>query len=209
MTEPGHQATLMRIDRQLEDLDEKSLRGQTLICVRDFRSCWVALGEKLTEIAFGGDYKDFGYEDFEIYCARELGLKKPSVKKLMVSYGYMKNHEPQLIQGAIDGDVTLPEYETVNELSKARNNDSLDQDEVDAFHDKAFAGEEDEGFLRKELKGFQKPAQLPGMERALIISDIQKTARALRKKLAHDDGAIPDGMKERAEMLLVEFEELD
>jgi hypothetical protein len=202
----------MRIDNLLQDLDEDSMRAKALIAVRDFRSCWVALGQMLTEICRGGDYQDFGYEDFEVYCARELGLKKPTVRKLMVSYNYMISYEPERVKEAVEGEQTIPEYETIHQLHHCRESDAIDDETVQKVHAKVFEGEEDEGFIRKELRELQKEAMLPGMDKAMErrkeLADLLKTARGLRRKIAHSS-FVPEGLRDRLEQILVEMEALD
>ena len=74
-----------------------------------YRGSWVELGRLLNECACGGDYKDWGYDDFATYCARELGLKKATIQKLMVSYSYMKRHAVEKLQDIESGkDVVAP-----------------------------------------------------------------------------------------------------
>ena len=211
-------AAINRIDKQLQDMEADSLRAQVLVALRAFRSSWVELARLLTDVAYGGDYKEWGYEDFEVYCARELGLKRPTVKKLMVSYNYMKSYEPKRLQQFEEaeddyGAPTLPDYQTVELLNRAREDGTLGSAETNRLHSQAFAGEEDETFLRKEIRDRlrtpeQGDASDAGYERRKELADILRTARQLRRKLAQTT-AVPGGLKERFEQLLVELEGLD
>ena len=211
-------ATLKRIDKKIQDLPPESLRHRVLVALRAFRASWIELGRLLTEVAYGGDYKEWGYDDFDVYCARELGLKKPTVKKLMVSYNYMKRYEPDKLSTFEDGDgneVTegLPDYQTVELLHRARESADLDDQEKGRLHTLAFSDETDEGTVRKEIRTALRPGT--GEEiadknalRQREIADILRTARALRQKLAQSRH-IPGGLKGRIEELLVELEALD
>ncbi len=215
------QGALNRIDKQLQGLNPESLRYQTLLALKRFRSSWVELGQLLTDVAYGGDYKEWGYEDFEIYCARELGLKKPTVKKLMISYNYMKKHEPTRLATAEDGDDTadalgggydVPDYQTVELLHRAR--ESGDEEQAEKLHEMAFSGEEDEGVLRKQIREYLKPAETSeriadaNSARGKELNDILRTARALRRKLLQAN-SVPAGIRERFEQVLLELEALD
>lgn len=90
---------------------------------------------------------------------------------------------------------------------------TVEEDEIKKFHDMAFSGEADEGFLRKEIKEACRSQEKIGgaaWERRKVLNDILKTARTLRRKLAHsNDAVVPGGMKDRLEQLLVELEALD
>lgn len=207
--------SLQRIDKQLENLDPESLRAHVLISLRCFRSSWVELGRLLTEVAYGGDYKDWGYDDFEIYCARELGLKKPTVKKLMVSYNYMKSYEPErLEQKSEEVGYDVPDYQTVDLLHKMRGREDLPDEDKSRIHEMAFEGNGDETDLRRELRdrmhGRDDGEGVADANRARRreLDDILRTARQLRKKVAQAR-SVPDGLKDRIESALLELEALD
>jgi hypothetical protein len=205
-----------RIDKQLEGLDPASLRARVQVALRQFRSSWVDLGKLLTNVAYGGEYKDWGYEDFEVYAARELGLKKPTVKKLMVSYNYMKSYEPkrlQLIEEAgDDGEApSVPDYQTVELLHRARETCNIEREEGERLHTIAFSGEEGEAELRRELRSHIRDSSencRAVYDRHKELHDILRIARVLRRKLAQTK-TIPEGFKDRIEQMLTELESLD
>ncbi len=210
-------AALGRIDKQLSDLEPGSLRHQVLSALRQFRASWVELGRLLTDVAYGGDYKEWGYDDFEVYCARELGLKKPTVKKLMVSFNYMKKYEPQRLDSLADEEETapfsVPDYQTVELLHRARQREDLDETEKEELHQQAFSGEEEEGQLRKRLRSALRPGgeediSAANGRRRGELDDILRTARLLRRKLA-EAKSVPAGLKAKFEQLLVELEAID
>lgn len=207
-------STLNKIDSKLETLDPESLRYKVLVSLRRFRSSWVDLGRLLTEVAYGGDYKDWGYDDFEVYCARELGLKKPTVNKLMLSYKYMQKKEPDRLAKHEEWDgqgvpPEVPDYQTVELLHKASERDDLDSSEKERFHQLAFDDHAEEGALRKEIREAMLTAEEGSMseEKARFreLNDLRRTCHVLRKKLA-DSRHIPMGLRERFEALLAEIE---
>jgi hypothetical protein len=202
-------------------LDPESLRYRVLVSLRRFRSSWVELGRLLTEVAYGGDYKEWGYDDFEVYCARELGLKRPTVKKLMVSYNYMRSHEPDRLARTADADAddegaAVPDYQTVELLHRARQREALPEEEMDALHRAAFEEEAEETDLRKRIRErLRAPAgedaggvEAANLRRRREIDSVLRTARQLREKLVRAR-AVPAGLRERFEQLLVELEGLD
>ncbi len=207
-------STLKKIDNKLEQLSPDGVRYKLLVALRMFRSSWVELGRLLTEVAYGGDYKDWGYDDFEIYSARELGLKKPTVNKLMISYRYMQKKEPERLTSHEDWDGTgappeVPDYQTVELLHKANENDNIDNEQKQRFHQLAFDEHAEEGILRKEIRDAIVTATDGNMSeeraRSRELGDIKRTCYVLRKKLA-DSRCVPMGLRERFEVLLSEIE---
>lgn len=211
-------STLSRLDQQLENLAPDSTRYQVISAVRRFRSNWVELGKLLTNVAYGGDYKEWGYDDFKIYCAKELGLKEATVKKLMVSYNYMKSYAPDRLQPR-DNSYDVPDYQTVELLHQARANNRLPDDDKENFHRRAFAPWADEATpfdgvaLRKEIRDRTRNYDGDAIEnanqrRGNELAPLKTLARKMRERLvsAHN---IPNGLKTRLEQALCELEELD
>ncbi len=205
---------ISKIDEQLEGLNPESLRYQVLVALRRFRSSWVILGKHLTDVAYGGDYKEWGYDDFEVYCASELGLKKPTVKKVMISYNYMKSYEPdRLRSGAEDGNYDAPDYQTVELLKQARECDSFEEEEKEELHRIAFESNSDETVLRKEIRERMRNAEVDEIDQANInrrreIDSLLRLARKLREKVA-DAKSVPYTLKDRIDAALLELEALE
>ena len=206
-------APLAKIDARLKGLDPDSLRARTLLALRQFRASWVELGGLLNQMALGGDYKDAGFDDFEVYCARELGLKKPTVQKLMVSYNYMKKYESKRLASIedVDDDVTcnilVPDYQTIELLDRVRRRDRLPEEEMDGLHRKAFDGEVEERTLRRDLQSKLKPKPQVDPDKAEKAA-ILGASRKLRREVAKSH-FVPEGLRDRLEGPLVELEALD
>lgn len=203
-----------KIDKQLTGLSPDTTRYKILAALKKFRSSWVELGKHLTDIAYGGDYKEWGYEDFELYCVGELGLKKPTIKKLMVSYNYMKSYEPSRLRaGALNGSYEVPDYQTVELLKKARERDDIGEDEKEELHRIAFDSSTDEGLLRKEIRDRIRPYDPDDIDRANYnrrreIEGLLRIARNLRTRL-NEAKSVPKGVVMRIEESLLELEALD
>ncbi|MFA5754216.1 MAG: hypothetical protein WC905_02610 [Patescibacteria group bacterium] len=201
---------LNKYDQLLLKFDPESMRGRAVRAIRDFRSSWIDLGRTLCDVAYGGDYKDWGYEDFEVYCARELGLKKPTAKKLMVSYQYMKGREPELLQSAESGETkSLPDYTTVEQLARAEKCADVDHEKIESVRVKVFSGELTDADAKREIKSARAEQTLPDMERVQAITDIRRMAKSVRKKMSMYEKFIPDGMYTRAENVLLDLEIID
>lgn len=186
-----------------------SLREQIKKALQAHRCSWVELGRLLNEVVYGGDYKEWGFDDFEIYCARELGLKKITVQKLMISYNYMRKHQHNKLNDLETGkDILLPSHETVALLDKVERSEEVSEEELNVMKAMAFSNTvHDGGYteFKKHASQFTPRRQIDPdkAEKAAIL----KTSRKLRRVMAASH-FVPDGLKERIEEPLVELEAL-
>lgn len=211
-------AMTKKLDQKLDALTPGTLRYQVVLALKRFRSSWVELGRFLNEVVYGGDYREWGYDDFVVYCARELGLKKPTVQKLMVSYNYMKKYESgrlaQCEASDADNAVVVPDYQTVALLDKVRENTTPDA--ADAAHRRVFNGaceDADETDVRKELRLMLNPrigsnSIDSGNAMKKELAGVLRAAREFRKKLSAAP-FIPEGLVERLLLALTELEALE
>ncbi len=213
-------SSVKKIDDRLDKLQPGSLRHQVMTALRQFRASWIELGRLLNDVVYGGDYKEWGYDDFEVYCARELGLKKPTVQKLMVSYNYMKKYEGKRLHDFEDSREEIaaapeiPDFQTVELLDRVRRQDELPEEKVSELHRRAFEGEGEEPEFRRELRQCLKPKMSDdqmrdrSLSRQAELAAILRPARDLRRKLS-TTRIVPGGLKERLEQCLVELEGLE
>jgi len=201
--------TLTRIEEKLENIDPASTRGRVLVALRNFRTSWIVLGRHLRDVAYGGDYREWGYGDYDEYCARELGLKRPTVRKLLLSYQYMQARAPERLEQAEENGADVPDYRTLAELETARTCNDLDEDALERVHEKVMAGELDDRDARAELKKIRAAAapSIPGMEDDATLRQLIGFARRVRKTAAQCR-RVPDGLRDRIELCLVELEDL-
>lgn len=212
-------SSVQKIDARLDQLQPGTLRHQIMTALRQFRASWVELGRLLNEAAYGGDYKEWGYDDFEVYCARELGLKKPTVQKLMVSYNYMKKYESKRLHDFEDGEnktaaPEIPDFQTVELLDRVRKLDEMPEERMTELHRRAFEGEGEEPEFRRELRQALRPqltesqmSERSGARKSELAA-ILRLARELRRRLVTSE-AVPGGLKERLEQCLVELEAIE
>ncbi len=211
--------SMHKIDSRLDQLEPGTLRHQVMAALRQFRASWIELGRLLNEVVYGGDYKEWGYDDFEVYCARELGLKKPTVQKLMISYNYMKKYESKRLHDFEDDRekavaTGIPDFQTVELLDRVRRREEMPDEKMEELHRKAFESEAEEPELRRELRQYLRPQPTESEiregqnARKSELAGILRIARELRRRIATSE-AIPGGLRERIESCLVELEALD
>lgn len=110
-----------KIDALLERLEQTGADPQrldALRCTQRFKRSWVELAQTLVDIRGASLFKTWGYEDFYIYCAQELFLKRPTVDKLTISFSTLKRLAPSVLKW--DGvEREIPSYQAVDYFSKA------------------------------------------------------------------------------------------
>ena len=118
----------MAIEQIMETLPPESERYQVLATARTFKSSWVALGERLLRVKRDGLFQEWGYDNFEAYCAQEIRIKKPTAQKLTLAYDFLEREEPQLIpqQGEI---APVPDYRSVELLRQAREEKGFSEED--------------------------------------------------------------------------------
>jgi len=110
--------TEQKLSARIEDLPAGSFRRQVLEGARRFKASWVELGRLLSEVRRRGAFREWGFDGFEAYCARELFIRRQTAEKLTLSYGFLERHEPALARG--DGDAPrAPPFEVIEVLSRA------------------------------------------------------------------------------------------
>ncbi len=116
------------LEQIMDELDPSSDRYQVLATAKSFKSSWVALGEKLLEVKRSGRFSEWGYENFEDYCSREVRIKKPTAQKLTLAYRYMEKEEPELM--ARQKELSpLPDFRSVELLRQAREEKNFSEEE--------------------------------------------------------------------------------
>lgn len=125
--QPKTKATLV-IEKMMQELDPASDRYQVLAVASTFKSSWVALGEKLLHVKRNGLFQQWGYENFEDYCSREVRIKQPTAQKLTLAYSFIEKEEPQLMARPTELK-PLPDYRSVELLRQAREEKDFSPEE--------------------------------------------------------------------------------
>ena len=63
-----------------------------------FKRSWVELAEGLWKLRKKRSFEDWGYSDLHDYCSKELHIKPVTIDKLMLSYGTLRSHAPEVLK---------------------------------------------------------------------------------------------------------------
>lgn len=137
--------------KSLADMNADEVRGHVSQATRDFKDSWRNLAEALHVVWTQKLYRNWGYDTFDHYTAKEVRVRKHTAMKLIRSYMFLEREEPAWLQRGKDEssqDMT-PTFEMVNELQRAKKN--LDDRGYQKVKDDLMTGNKDVGDVKKDL----------------------------------------------------------
>lgn len=146
--------TLDRIESRMQDAEIGSLRHAALQAAKNFKSSWVELGQALYAVWKDKGYKAWGYLTFDAYTAKEIGIKKQTAMKLLKSYYFLEKEEPAMLtpeHAESAPAATIPNYETVNILRLAKENEAVDRVDYNRLKKDAFESGKEPREIKKDL----------------------------------------------------------
>lgn len=142
---------LESLERKMKETEDNPLRQHVLQCAKEFKTSWIELGRALYSVWKEKNYKEWGYNNFDSYVVKEIGIRKQTGMKLLRSYTFLEKEEPQYLKAEYNESAdtaSLPSYEAVDVLRRALNNKNLDTQDYAKLKKKVF----DEGRDVSEVK---------------------------------------------------------
>lgn len=146
---------LDKIQTSMDSVDPGSFRYEILNCAKTFKSSWLELGQHLVAVYNDKLYKEWDYLTFEAYCSKEIGIRKETGLKLLRSYYFLEQEEPQYIKKEYltsANSPQLPSYEAVNTLRQVKTNKDMGIAEYEKMKRHVF----EEGRAEKDVKDVYK-----------------------------------------------------
>jgi len=113
----GHEVLEALADR-MEQGGSDPVRVDIVRRAQRFKRSWVELAEGLTALRKSRRYEQWGYTDLGDYCQKELHIKPGTLDKLVLSYGALRQHAPEVLRR--DGvSREIPSLEAVDYFSRA------------------------------------------------------------------------------------------
>lgn len=113
----GHEVLEALADR-IESSGGDPVRVDIVRRAQRFKRSWVELAEGLTALRKNRRYEKWGYSELSEYCQKELHIKQATVDKLVLSYGALRTHAPEVLRR--DGvSREIPSLEAVDYFSRA------------------------------------------------------------------------------------------
>ena len=183
------------LERANEEHADDPERADMLRRVRAFKSSWLELGQSLAQVRKEQSWERWGYDSFEDYVARELHLKRETAEKLTASFGFLRQHAPEVLER--DGvSAPIPTYQAVDFLSKAYEAECPKEIRAQIRHAVL-----DEGATAGQVQRRYKDVLFPvddGERRGRTRAQLLATARRLAQLLAEPHG-LPKRLAEDVE----------
>ena len=148
-----------RLQERIDELPEGSFRRKVLESARRFKSSWVELGRLLSQVRREESWREWGYDAFEAYCAKELFLTRATAEKLTLSYGFLERREPELVRAREVREA--PPFEVIEVLSRAEAAGRLDEEAWAEMREGVLEGEADRAEVTKRLQERFGPSPRP------------------------------------------------
>lgn len=177
------------------------IRDMVVESARNFKTSWVQLGQVLYSVWRDKLYCDWGFESFEVYVGKEVGLQKKTAVKLLRNYFFLEKEEPKYVQkDTIEATqpAAVPNQDAVNVLRLAKARKELDRNDFQKLKTDAFENFKDANLLKKDLTAYIKQAEQVSPEEA---------RRKERMKMLKKYVASLKNLKRDAELLKIVPEE--
>jgi hypothetical protein len=154
--------SLQKIQDTMAQITPGTLRYHVLESAKNFKTSWIELGRALCSVWKDKTYKEWGYQTFEAYTAREIGIRKATALKLLRSYVFLEKEEPEYLKKDYDNPretAALPSYEAVDILRLAKNKKTLDDDDYRDLKKAVLEKGKDVREVKKDLVGLIRARQ--------------------------------------------------
>ncbi|MEZ4598747.1 MAG: hypothetical protein R2940_03035 [Syntrophotaleaceae bacterium] len=151
MTDQPQSGAERHIEMIMQQLDPSSDRYRVLDVARRFKSSWVELGEELLQVSRNNLYRQWGYDSFQDYCAREIHIKQPTAQKLTRAFQYLAKEEPELLSRRKELK-PLPDYRTIDLLRQAREEEDFSGEQYAELRRAVLEEERSHPAVRRQFK---------------------------------------------------------
>jgi len=174
--------SIRSLEEKMENLDTGSLRYHILDTAKNFKTSWVELGRALYTVWRDKLYKEWGYNQFDTYTAREIGIKKQTAMKLLRSYYFLEKEEPAYLTrdyASSTEAAAVPGYESIDVLRRAKNKKEIDNKDYMNLKREVFEKGKDAREVKRDLTALIRERQELEPEEAWE----KKKAASLRRLL--------------------------
>ncbi len=206
--------SLKNLEERMQQLDEHSLRYQILENTKNFKSSWIDLGRALYTVYKDKLYKEWGYTTFDVYTAKEIGIRKQTAMKLLRSYYFLEKEEPALLskEYAESAEAAkLPTYEAVDVLRTAKAKKVLDQNDYNTLKKDLFEKGKDASAVKKDVTALIRqrqelePEEVHEKKRFALVRRLVGVVKSLRLE-AEEAKLLPAPLLKEVETLLRKLE---
>jgi hypothetical protein len=207
--------SLENIEQKMEGLDADSLRYHILESAKNFKTSWIELGRSLYTVWKDKLYKDWGYTTFDIYTAKETGIRKQTAMKLLKSYYFLEKEEPAYLKSDAfksDDAVIAPSLDSVDVLRQAKSKKLLDKEDYSKLKKELFEKGRDAQEVKKDLTSLIRQRQELEPEEAWEkrkFATVKRLVGVLKslKQEVETEKLLPAGLIKEAAALIAKLEQ--
>jgi len=147
------------LEQKMSEMDSESIRHQILENAKGFKTSWIGLGQMLYTVWKDKLYKDWGYDKFDAYTSKEIGIRKQTALKLLRSYYFLEREDPLYLKKDYNEEADaaiVPTHESINVLRLAHNKKDLDKEDYVHIRKGILENGKDATQARKDLTAIIK-----------------------------------------------------
>jgi len=176
------------IEDKISALDGESIRRSILESAKGFKTSWISFGQALYTVWKDKLYKEWGYDKFETYTAKEIGIRKQTAIKLLRSYCFLEKEDPLYLKKDYNDETDtalVPTYESVDVLRLAHNKRGLDKEDYAKIKRSVLEMGKDPSAAKKDLTALMRqreelePEEVWQKKRATLIRRFLTTLKSL------------------------------
>jgi len=161
--------------KQLKEHDlVNTLRDRALELCKAFKVSWIELGQTLHAVEEDKLYHIWGYEKLEDYTVEELGFDQNLARKLIKSYLYVIDEQPEYLKAeysAVRDTSKIPSLEEINFLRMAKGKKILQAQDQAMLKKQVFEKGQVASALKQELTSLMR-------ERKVVDPDAEREKRS-------------------------------
>jgi hypothetical protein len=197
-----------------ESVIDNKIREEVMEHSKNFKISWINLGRTLHAVWQDKMFHAWGFEKFEHYCSKEVGLKKELSLRLLKTYFFVEQEEPAYLKEEFSDNreaIKVPGYEEVNVLRLAKQKKELTKDDYNAIRKAIFDKGKDASGARKDLTQIMKerkevdPEEERDLRNQLTIRKLLNSLRSFKKD-AQALKLVPEEVINEAEELIGKLE---
>ena len=144
----------------MTQVEHGTIRHEALEAARRFKSSWIELGRILWTVWKEKKFKEWGYLTFEAYCAKEIGIRAATAKKLLHSYYFLEKEEPTLLKRlAGEPPASHPHVDAVNVLRRLKDRQNVPPDHYQKIREDVLEKGRDPSQVRQEVRSMLEETQ--------------------------------------------------
>ena len=208
--------SIQRLEEKMSEIEPGSLRYQTLEAAKRFKASWIGLGQMLWTVYKDKKFREWGYLTFDAYCAKEVGVRAATAKKLLQSYYFLEKEEPSTLKRLTSEEApaaALPSADSVNLLRLLKNRDEVPAEDYQKVRSYVLEKGKEAQDVRREVQSLvneTKKADPEEVQEARAKSAVRRmigTLKALRQQLS-GAGLVPKKVLQEVEAVMGKLEGL-